>query len=187
MGEDPWLTETYFDWLRRDCFQSHNEQRTYEGVLRLMHDIPFYWNHIWSDENRAGDALSFRQNDFLGFQDGLDRMDQHWLQNWAIAAPSTLEVLLGIARRWAMYFEGPVSLYFQHLFRNLQLDHFPGRMLSSGAQENVRQIMDMWMSRQFQPNGIGSPFPVNHALDIVDMRNIDIWGQMNAYSAEHFQ
>lgn len=186
MSQDIWLVETYFDWLRQDCFSDITERREYEGVLRTLHDIPFYWT-IWSDENRAGDALAFRQSDFLGFQNDLDRLDQHWLHDWALQAPSVLEVLLGCARRWCFYFEEPVAFYFQHMFKNMKFDRFPGRVLSSGGQAKVRQLCDDWLARQFQPNGIGSPFPVYHALDVVDMRTVDIWSQMNAYSAEHFQ
>lgn len=184
--QDVWLTETYFDWLRRDAFATPKEQKEYEGVLRILHDIPFYWT-IWSDENRAGDALSYRQSDFLGFQHDLDGMDQHWLNDWAQASPTVLEVLLGISRRWNYYFEGPTQMYFGHLFRNLGLDRFPGSVIGPANQERIRAICDEWMARQFQPNGLGSPFPVQHALDLIDFRSVDIWGQMNAYSAEHFQ
>lgn len=186
MSQDLWLVETYFDWLRRDCFQEHTEQREYEGVLRTLHDIPFYWT-IWLDEARAGDALVFRQSDFLSFQNDLDGLDQHWLNAWAQQAPSVLEVMLGMARRWSFYFEGEVSFYFQHMFRNMRFDRFPGRVLSSSGQAKIRELCDDWMARQFQPNGIGSPFPVIHALDVIDMRQVDLWAQMNAYSAEHFQ
>lgn len=186
MTQDTWLVEIYFTWLAEECFQLDSERREYDGVLRTLHDIPFYWT-IWSDENRAGDALSFRQNDFLGFQTDLDRLDQHWLKAWAEATPSVLEVMLGMARRWSFYFEAPTSVYFHHMFHNMRFDRFPGRVLTSLGQEKVRQLCDDWMSRQFQANGIGSPFPVTHAFDVVDMRTVDIWGQMNAYSAEHFQ
>lgn len=183
--------ETYFDWLRQDCFQDISERREYEGVLRTLHDIPFYWT-IWSDENRAGDALAFRQSDFLGFQKDLDRLDQHWLNAWAQQAPSVLEVLLGMARRWTFYFEAPVSFYFQHMFKNMRFDRFPGRVLNSGGQEKIRQLCDDWMARQFQPNGIGSPFPlpatvIDENQRQVDMTQVDIWAQMNAYSLYHFQ
>jgi hypothetical protein len=184
--QDLWLTETYFDWLRQECFQEREQRREYEGVLRTLHDIPFYWT-MWSDENRAGDALAFRQSDFLGFQKDLDRLDQHWLNAWGQQAPSVLEVLLGMARRWSFYFEGHSSYYFYHMFHNMTFDRFPGRVLPSDAQSRIRDLCDDWMARQFQPNGRGSPFPVTHALDVVDMRQVDIWGQMNAYSAEHFQ
>lgn len=188
MTADPWLVETYFDWLRSEAFSARGNRREYEGVLRLMHDIPFYWTH-WSDENRAGDALVFRQSDFLGFQSDLEGLDQIWLGQWAMAAPSVLEVLLGMARRWSHYFQGSVPYYFGHMFRNLELDRHPGRLLPAPSANAVRLKLDNWMSRQFQPNGQGSPFPVNDpmALGITDMRQLDIWGCMNAYSAEHFQ
>lgn len=188
MTADPWIEETYFDWLKSEAFSLRTERREYEGVLRLLHDIPFYWT-IWSDENRAGDALAFRQYEFLAFQQGLEGVDQIWLGNWATAAPSVLEVMLGIARRWTYYYEGYIQSYFGHMFRNMGFDRFPGRVLSTSSQEMVRAKVDDWLSRQFQPNGQGSPFPVDNlrALDILDMRKVEIWGQMNAYSAEHFQ
>lgn len=184
---DVWLTETYFDWLRSDCFSDPRTRNTFDGCLRLLHDIPFVWI-IWSDEDRAGDALSFRQNDFLGFQRDLGTMDQQWLNAWSLAAPSVLEVLLGICRRWNAYFEDPMSYYFdKHLFRNLQLDRYPGRVISARAQTMIRNRLETWMFRQFLPNGEGSPFPIHQSHLIHDQREIPIWDQMNAYSAQHFQ
>lgn len=188
MSADHWVIETYFEWLKNDAFSKKTDRTQYEGCLRVLHDIPFYWT-IWSDENRAGDALSFRQNDFLEFQDDLGHLDQVWLGQWAMATPSVLEVLLGMSRRWSFYFDQPVSYFFDHMFKNMGLHYFPGKIIPSASQERIRAICDEWMARQFQPNGAGSPFPVNNqrALDIVDMRTVEIWGQMNAYSAEHFQ
>lgn len=196
MTQDAWLVETYYSWLANEAFSNNRERREYDGVLRVLHDVPFYWT-IWSDENRAGDALSFRQYDFLGFQTNLGAVDQGWLNQWAIATPSVLEVLIGVARRWSFYFEMPVPFFFQHLFKNLELDHFPGKALSTDTQDLVRAKLDLWMSRQFNPDGQGSPFRLNqihihHNIGTgetitLDMRQVDIVDQMNAYSAEHFQ
>lgn len=190
MTPDEWLIETYFEWLVADAFESRTDLGTYSGVLKALHDIPFYWT-LWSDENRAGDALAFRQFDFLEeLTDPRNSLvDQHWLENWATATPSVLEVLMGIARRWNMYFDGRVSYYFEHLWKNMGFDRYPGSQLNGSGLDMIRLKVDNWMSRQFQPNGIGSPFPVNDQIvfDIMDMRQVDIWGQMNAYSAEHFQ
>lgn len=182
------LAETYFGWLRADCFSSAVQRRENEGALRVLHDIPFYWT-LWSDENRVGDALSFRQFDFMGEIPENHNIDPHWLHDWSESAPSALEVLLAIARRWHLYFEGPIPFYFQHMWRNMEFDRYPGRALSVEDQEAIRIKVDCWMSRQFEPNGKGSPFPINDqvVLDIIDMRTLDIWQQMNAYSAEHFQ
>ena len=188
MSQDGWLVETYFDWLRDESFSSRVNRREYEGGLRVLHDIPFYWT-LWSDENRAGDALAFRQYEFLKQQPDLESLDQRWLEAWAMATPSVLEVLMGIARRWSIHFEGSIPYYFGHLWRNMEFDRHPGRHLTGDSLDSIRIKVDNWMSRQFESNGHGSPFPVNNQVvfDILDMRKIDIWGQMNAYSAEHFQ
>lgn len=186
MTADAWLTELYFDWLKMDAFSEVSERREYEGVLRELHDIPFYWT-IWSDVNRAEDALSYRRHDFLSIQRGLDQLDQHWLNEWTQASPSVLEVMLGISRRWWQYFEGSMPFYFGTLFVNMEFNQFPGRVLPSSAKALLREKVDVWLSRQFKPNGEGSPFPVRHALDVINMTSVDMWTQMNAYSAEHFQ
>lgn len=184
--EDIWLTETYFDWLRHESFTISSERRTYEGLLRLLHDIPFYWL-LPSDANRAGDAISFRQYDFLCNQHSLEGLDQHWLHAWSNSAPSVLEVLLGCARHWHQYFEGSIQYYFGHMFINMNFQMFPGKILTAHNQEIVRRKVDDWMARQFKPNGEGSPFPIQQALDVINFRDVDIWAQMNAYSLEHFQ
>ena len=180
-----WLTETYFDHLRSDCFSDPRERTSYDTCLRLLHEIPFYWT-IWSDENRAGDALAYRQSEFLGYQSSLESIDPEWLKMWSAAAPSVLEVLLGMARRYESYFEEPTCYYFQeHLFKNLGLTRYHGRVLSTARQDAIRDRIDEWLSRTFEPNGQGSPFPLHHPY--TDMRTVEIWAQMNAYSAEHFQ
>lgn len=183
---DTVLVETYFDWLESEAFNTKTDRTRYRGVMRALHDIPFYWTVV-SDDNRAGDAVTFRQYEFLQFQDGLEDMDQVVLGQWATAAPSVLEVLLGIARRWAFFFEGEVWVFFWHLFANMGFNRFPGQRLTGGTKELIRNKCDIWMSRQFNANGYGSPFHIHQTFDRFDMREVDIWGQMNAYSAEHFQ
>lgn len=192
MSRDVWLEESYFDWLRSDAFSEASERREYEGVLRVLNDIPFYWT-IWSDENRAGDALSFRQHDFLGSQRDLHSLDQRWLYEWSQQTPSVLEVLLGIARRWHEYYEESVPYYFARLFLNMEFDRFPGRVLRPESAQAIRDRCDIWLSRSFSPNGDGSPFPIRRVILVdeggnpTDMTKIEIASQMNAYSLEHFQ
>lgn len=186
MTGSPELEEQYFDWLRHDCFTASSERREYEGVLRVLHDIPFYWD-IWSDENRAGDAITFRQADFLEMHSDLDHLDQAWLASWAQATPSVLEVLLGCARRWSVYFEGEVAYYFGHMFINLDLEKHPGRHLDVSRSHAIRSRLDDWMNHRYPRNGHGTPFPLKHHRWEVPLSTVDIWMQMNAYSLEHFQ
>lgn len=186
MIRNVWIEEIFFDSLKSEAFSIETERREYEGVLRLLHDIPFYWNY-WLDENRAMDAITHRVNGFLASQTDLDRVDSEWLNAWSHSSPSVLEVLLGCARRWSDFFEGSVPFYFGHMFTNLTLDAYPGRILSPGRAHAVRVILDNWMSHQFRADGVGSPFPLRVPGHAEDMTQLDIWSQMNAYSAENFQ
>jgi hypothetical protein len=183
---DNWLTEEYFRFLKQETFLLPSHSKAYEPVLRILHDIPFYWL-IHSDDNRVGDALAYRQSEFL---DNVDtrQMDQVALGQWAMAAPSVLEVMIGMAHRWCFYFGAQsVAFYFGHMFRNMGFATFEGA-LHHAQQEEVRRRIDVWLTRNFYPNGHGSPFPLNAGFnDCVDQRQVDMWAQMNAYSAEHFQ
>lgn len=192
MSSDPWLTEMYFDFLSSEAFSARVNRREYSGCLRLLNDIPFFWT-LWPDEDRAGDALSFRQHDFLGYQIDLDSLDQVWLKVWAEAAPSVLEVLLGISRRWSVFFGGDIHYYFGHMFRNMEYDRHPGVILPQSSANGLREKTQVWLTRQFASDGKGSPFPINADVIFnelhqrIDMREIPIWNQMNVYSYEHFQ
>lgn len=185
---DHHITETYFNWLKSETFLHRGHQRDFEGVLRLLHDIPFTWL-LHPDDNRSGDAVTFRQYEFLDQYQVPRDADMVMLGQWATAAPSVLEVLLGCARRWVYYFgRQSVAYYFTHMFNNMGFNHFPGRSLTPQEQEVVRQKVDDWLMRQFMPNGFGSPWPLNQGFHPVpDQRYVDMWSQMNAYSAEHFQ
>lgn len=180
---DSWLTEEYFRFLKQETFLLPAHQKDYEPVLRCLHDIPFYWL-IHSDDNRVGDALAYRQSEFL---DNVDtrQMDKVALGQWAMSSPSVLEVMLGMAHRWCFYFGGPsVAYYFTKMFENMGFAAFTSSIFP-GYQEQVRHMVDIWLSRNFAENGSGSPFPLN--APHVDQRHVDMWAQMNAYSAEHFQ
>lgn len=180
---DTWLTEEYFRFLKTETFLLPTHQKEYEGVLRVLHDIPFYWL-IHSDDNRVGDAIAYRQSEFL---DAIDtrQMDPILLGQWAMATPSVLEVMLGMAHRWSFYFGGPsVNYYFTRMFENMGFAVFDNSIFA-GYQEQIRHMVDLWLSRNFNEDGTGSPFPIK--FPHCDQRRLDMWAQMNAYSAEHFQ
>lgn len=185
---DHFITETYFNWLKSETFNLMSEQRNFEGALRVLHDIPFTWL-IHADDNRSGDALAFRQSEFLDRLELPRDTNLVALGQWATAAPSVLEVLLGCARRWSFYFDDHNTPYFfRIMFYNMGLQQFPGRAINPIQQEVIREVVDIWLNRQFQANGQGSPWPLNvwRRTD-ADQRNVDVWAQMNAYSAQHFQ
>lgn len=177
------LNEAYFDWLCSEIL-SREEVRRFHGALETLHSIPFYWIK-WTDENRVGDALSFRQDDFLVYSTELHLVDPIDQGNWALATPSVLEILAACARRWGSYFDDiSMHVFFQHMFANMGFHRYPGRTLTEQQKTEIRYACDIWMSYQFESDGRGTPFPTSLSHDV---RDLDIHGQMNAYSYEHFQ
>ena len=174
----------YFGWLMDQAFASITEKEMYEGVCRVLYDIPYYWIMVL-DENRAEDASGYRRFERHQLDQEKHNVDAWWLDQWENAAPSVFEVLVGIAERWSSYFDHHTTSYFfsRHLFRNMGFHQFRGGLRATEA-ESVRLLIDNWLSRQIETNGDGSPFPLNH--NDVDMRTIDIWGQMNAYAGQNF-
>lgn len=182
---DSWLTEEYFRFLKSETFLVPAHATQNEQVLRVLHDIPFVWL-IHSDDNRVGDAVAYRQSEFLD-EINTAHMDQIALGQWATSTPSVLEVMIGMAHRWCFYFGGPsVAYYFGHMFNNMGFASFGQHRLDPTEEHMIRLMVDRWLMRQFDSNGVGSPFPLKEPT-CVDQTCVDMWAQMNAYSAEHFQ
>lgn len=178
----------YFKWVIGQAFAKEQSQYRYNGALVMLFNIPFYWL-ITSDANRAGDASVFRHYERAQLERHKHSIDSAWLDAWANANPSVLEVLVGIAERWHQFYEFEPPYFFTHLFRNLGLHVYQGPNLRVSQDEQIAKIVDRWLSRQFKPNGEGSPFPLkdNKFRNHPDMRLLDIWGQMNAYALENFE
>jgi hypothetical protein len=158
----------------------------YQGVLRVLFEIPFY-STFPLDDNRTGDAQVYREYARYEVDTGKHAIPKEWLDAWEQSTPSVLEVLIGIAERWSQSFEQPIPYYFNHLFRNMGFHQYRGGSLRPSEEEAVRWTVDNWLNRQIERNGDGSPFPIKWTRDSVDMRTLDIWRQMNAYSHQHFQ
>lgn len=176
----------YFKWVIDQAFATPQRQVMYEATLELLFDIPFTY-YMVSDGNRAGDASVFRHYERAQLDKRRHKISSEWLDRWENAAPSILEVMVGICERWYQYYEIQPQYFFNQLFCNLGLQNYSGGILSPKRQLEVRHIVDRWMNRNFDANGHGSPFPLNPQRFNPDMRFTDVWGQMNAYALEHFQ
>lgn len=99
---------------------------------------------------------------------------------------SVLEVLIALAARVdGEYLGNPndprPDILFWEMICNLGLDKFDDKKYDSEA---VFEILDVWIGRKFDKNGVGSPFPVGK--NIHDQRKIEMWMQMTAYINIHF-
>ena len=82
--------------------------------------------------------------------------------------------------------DGPCSVQYDDkyfvivLLKNLGLDPFQTYSIDA-----VKTAVDIWLNRQYMPNGSGNIFCVPNRHD-VDMRKLDTWTQMNLYLNEYY-
>lgn len=170
----------YFEWL---CIQVgihdgwHPEK---EDLLWQLHSIDFRFS-IPTDINRRKDALKLRDL-YLDSRRTPDS-ESTYINAWPV---SVLEILVALAKRCAEDVLGDNSNgdLFRELFwdmiANLGLMRFNS---SKGDRGKICTIIEIWINRDFEADGGGSPFPLKRPP--MDQRRVEIWEQMCNYLNEH--
>lgn len=161
-----------YDWMDGDG---------YWILFRHLHSVPFRWV-IRKDENRAMDGQSLR-----------DRFEyeEHYTEvGYPEEEASVLEVLIGLASRIndiviGIDEEDQTPHWFWELSSNLFLHNFTDdTFFEGGGREEISDILDMFMDRNYTFNGEGGLFPLKNTD--VDQREVELWYQMSAYLDENF-
>jgi hypothetical protein len=148
----------------------------YEKLFQKLYSTPFEWN-IRNDENRAADGINLR--DIFEGKTGIElNLD---------SPCNMLEMLIALSQRCAKDvmaqsgFENSLYFWFWQMMRNCGLSEFD----DFHYQEfRVNYILDEIINRTYTNNGIGGLFPIN-SID-VDLRNVEIWYQLNYWLEENF-
>lgn len=173
------IQEEYFEWMYDlACRDRYSEQISYRHLLRALHDINFYYI-IPRDKNRAGDGidLRYRFSCRRGYeQDGID------IYRYLNAPCSVLEMILALAIRCEETIMADPDIgdrtqqWFWGMIGNLGL----GAMTDERFDRHVvDQTISRFLDREYEPNGKGGLFTVKNCG--VDLRNVEIWYQMNWY------
>lgn len=161
------MNEHYFLWLLQQVEWHEIDAYKYKDLLLELHTITFTWL-IDRDANRASKGLGLRyewNHTFDG--DG--------------EPCSVLEMLIALARDWEHeltydFHKGDRSaLWFWVMLENLGL-------LDSYHTED---LVHSWLVRDFDYDGVGSPFPLKKAHR--DQRNLEIWLQVNDFVMENVE
>lgn len=167
----------YFSWLLGNLDIVPGSDGLYEDyyeVLLEMFSIEFRYV-IDKDFNRVSDALMLRKR----FENGL-RREVEWHNNCSV-----LEILIGLSRRLSedvLGDENDENLkkhWFWTWFYNLGLMNFGGRNFD---KIEVGSRIAIWINRDFEYDGLGSPFPLVDPP--CDQRECEIWKQVMLYLAE---
>lgn len=175
----------YFLWL---CELVNADLDRYSELLYILHMTDFVWS-IAQDESRASEGLLLREEYY-----GLDP-DEDWIM--FLEKPcSVLEALIPLARRMNDMFEDEnksdmTRVWFWEFIKNLGLKKYSNVRLETAPIAyvetdflDIQFILDNWLNRQFEFDGLGSPFPLKEAAS--DQREQSMIYQMYAYVTENY-
>jgi len=171
------VDEVYFTWLtdRVDFDFGRSSGATYTDLMGQLHSKEFVWV-VPNDDNRLEDAMDLRHQ-FLN-ETGITNPGELLM---GVPPLSVLEVILGLSIRCAFNGGGYPPHWAWRLIENLDL-HNMSDPLSTRKQEKVDDILDTFIWRQYEYDGVGGLFPLAHPKE--DQRKVEIWYQMNAYLDE---
>ena len=177
------MNEAYFCWLIRligDDYIATN----YQKLLRKLHSREYIWELVY-DKNRAADGIYLR-----------NLFDQE-MGNYGVAgggmsastAPcSVLEMFIALARNAEndiMHdpdYGDRSGIWFWEMLQNMGLDIYDDYNF---YESEVDRILDNFLHHRYAKNGAGGAFPVANSCQ--NMRQKDLWWQMNAYLEERFR
>lgn len=169
------LDELYFRWLYEQVADPNfeDEDLTYWEVLKVLFQTDFVFV-IRMDENRVEDGKALRRK-FIGEQ-GLTGVSAHWVE----IGCSVLELMVGLAERLAWLADGESHYWFWELMGNLGLRGFSDSHII--PYEDVEEILNRVIFRQYGPDGRGGFFPLKHPER--DQRGLELWAQLSDYVQE---
>lgn len=172
------MEDAYFSWLV-GLIGDNYVVMNYQKLLCKLYATDYIWELDY-DRSRAADGLYLRRE--YGNMNGFN------VDSLAINRPcSVLEMMVALARKAEFdIMHDPVygdrsGQWFWTMLENLGLDVYDDWHF---FDSEVEKILDVFLHRRYERSGVGGAFPVAgcHA----DLRNKDLWYQMNAYLEAHY-
>lgn len=158
----------YLDWLYKKVALNGRSTPTtkHYALMRILHTTEFVWT-LSGDDNRAEDGRDLRQEYEL----------LTGVADWTIEECSVLEMFVALSIRAEFQTDLPVKEWFWEFMENLGLKEF-----CDGAwpgDDVVREILDDFVWRRYNPDGTGGAFPIRNPKH--DQREVEIWYQFWEY------
>lgn len=172
------LTNRYFDWMYQlVCNDEYNRRLSYRKLLCFLHDVEFTYI-IDMDGNREADGINLRYR--FGYE---CRYDDREIAACLDNRPcSVLEMMIALALRCEDdIMDDPaegnrIGEWFWEMIVSLGLGSMNDRKFDRCYAETV---IARFLNREYEPNGRGGLFTVENPRR--DMRNVEIWYQMQWY------
>lgn len=175
------VNDRYLEWMYGIvCNDQYTNNLSYHKLFSALYDTEFY-SIISKDDNRADDGIDLR---YIFADDCL--VDQRTIANEIDNRPcSVLEMMIALSLRIENdIMDNPdvgnrVGQWFWGMIVNLGLGGMNDKNFDIDL---VDRIMNDFLNRNYHKDGRGGLFKTNNSSK--DMRNIDIWYQMNLYLNE---
>lgn len=174
------IREKYFIWLV-DHVKHYPEirKKDWDRLLRKLQQTEFRWI-LDMDEDRAENGVGLRFR--FGWESNYEVRDVDVCLNDRPCSILEMMVALCIKMESVMADErygDRTGEWFYCMIQSLGLDEmFNGHY----DEEYVSTVLDNFMSRVYRMNGKGGLFTVRRCNE--DMRNVEIWAQMNRWLIE---
>lgn len=179
MNDD--LNNEYFDWLYQIVCDERYSGVLFRNLLWRLHSIDFYYT-IPMDGNRFEDGIDLRYR--FGHA---KRYSQSMISSYLDNRPcSVLEMMIALAIRCEEnIMDDPdlgdrTSQWFWNMISSMHLDCMDDLNFDL---EYVDEAVYRMMDHRYSANGEGGLFTLKYNRNR-DMRNADIWYQMNYYLDE---
>ena len=163
------IFDDYYAWLLEKVKMPHGEYGNYQLLMQYLYTNDFKY-FLVMDENRAEGGIALRS--IFAQEVGV------YLEDVKDGPCSILEMLIALAENMYSYADKLTCEWFWEMIGNLGLIIFDDE---SFDEAEVSKRLDIWMYREFDKSGRGSIFPIPESYDVGDMRNMEIWNQMNKY------
>ena len=172
------LNNKYFEWMYQlVCNERYSKKLSYLKLLMRLHDIEFDYT-IGMDANRMEDGIALRYR--FGYEDSYeDPMIAAYLDNKPC---SVLEMMVALAIRCEEHIMDDPDIgnrtgqWFWDMIVSLGLGSMSDTKFNRGY---VDDIVEGFLNRQYEQNGKGGLFTINHCK--YDLRSVEIWYQMCWY------
>lgn len=172
------LNHRYFEWMYQlVCDEKYTKGLSYRKLLNRLHEIDFYYI-LDMDGNRYEDGIDLRYR--FGYEHSYEEpMIATYLDDRSC---SVLEMLVALAIRCEEHImDDPrvgnrMAKWFWDMISNLGLDSIDDLNFD---EELVDEIIEHFLNRDYESNGKGGLFTVNHRRQ--DLRSVEIWYQMCWY------
>lgn len=172
------LQELYSDWMRKFVFRNAREREHYGYLLDALDASMFYFS-IPMDENRMTDGIDLRYR--FAYENGYDNHEvENALRHNSSCSMLEMMVALSIKGDEHILYDfdtgGRADYIFKIMLESLEFENMTNDRFDPGY---VEMKINNLLNHNYDYNGYGGLFVVKNPRR--DMREVDIWYQMNWY------